>query len=193
MPTRWPRNTPGVIRLDGSPMVRHAQLDPTREQATMDDGFELQTTDNKGEGVFATRSFQLGETVLVGRIDRELDHNHPHASQISKERFVLHGGLIPKVNHSCEPNCGIRPNTSGAHDLVARESIGLGEEITFDYAMRNYSVEYFPNHCRCGSRHCRDRITGWKDLPAQRKVDYHGFVAPYLIGIDIATTVTLVR
>jgi hypothetical protein len=62
----------------------------------MDDGFELQTTDNKGEGVFATRSFQLGETVLVGRIDRELDHNHPHASQISMERFVLHGGLIPR-------------------------------------------------------------------------------------------------
>jgi hypothetical protein len=27
-------------------------------------------------------------------------------------------------------------------------------------------------------------ITGWKDLPAQRKVDYHGFVAPYLISID---------
>jgi hypothetical protein len=150
----------------------------------MDDGFELRMTDNRGEGVFAARSFQLGETVLVGRIDRELDHNHPHASQIGEDHFVLHGGLIPKVNHSCEPNCGIRPNASGAHDLVARKPITLGEEITFDYAMRNYSVEYFPDHCRCGSCHCRDHITGWKDLPAQRKVDYHGFVAPYLIGID---------
>jgi hypothetical protein len=26
--------------------------------------------------------------------------------------------------------------------------------------------------------------SGWKDLPTQRKVDYHGFVAPYLISID---------
>jgi hypothetical protein len=150
----------------------------------MDDGFELRMTGNRGEGVFATRSFEVGETVLVGRIDRELDHNHPHASQIGEGRFVLHGGFIPKVNHSCESNCGIRPNASDAHDLVARKPIILGEEITFDYAMRNYSVEYFPAHCRCGSCHCRDHITGWKDLPAQRKVDYRGFVAPYLISID---------
>jgi uncharacterized protein len=150
----------------------------------MDDGLELRRTDHKGEGVFATRFFQLGETVMVGRIDYELDYNHPHASQIGEQRFVLHGGLIPKVNHSCEPNCGIRPNASGSHDLVARKPIAPDGEITFDYAMRNYSVEYFPDHCRCGSLNCRDRITGWKDLTAQRKADYHGFVAPYLISID---------
>jgi uncharacterized protein len=60
----------------------------------MDDGSELQMTGNRGEGVFATRSFQLGETVLGGRIDRELDHNHPHASQIGEDRFVLHGGRL---------------------------------------------------------------------------------------------------
>ncbi|MGH3833418.1 MAG: SET domain-containing protein-lysine N-methyltransferase [Pseudonocardiaceae bacterium] len=150
----------------------------------MNKGFELRTTDDCGEGVFASRFFQLGETVMVGHIDRELEHNGPHASQISEERFVLHGGLISKVNHSCEPNCGIRPNASGAHDLITRTTISPGEEITFDYAMRNYSVEYFPSHCRCGARRCRDRISGWKDLPTQRKVDYQGFVAPYLIDID---------
>lgn len=108
---------------------------------------------------------------------------------------MLHGGFIPKVNHSCEPNCGIRPNASGAHDLIARKTIAPGEEITFDYAMRNYSVEFFPSHCRCGSRQCRDRITGWKDLPAQRKVDYRGFVAPYLLDIDrrLSNHVTLAK
>jgi hypothetical protein len=88
------------------------------------------------------------------------------------------------VNDSCESNCGIRPNASGAHNLVARKPITPGEEITFDYAMRDYSVEYFPDHCRFGSCHCRDHITGWKNLPAQRKVDYHDFVAPYLISTD---------
>jgi hypothetical protein len=157
------------------------------------DGFDLRTTADTGEGIFATRSFRHGETVMVGRIDRELDHNHPHASQVSEHRFVLHGGLVPKVNHSCEPNCGIRLNSSGAHDLIARQPITPGQEITFDYAMRNYTVEHFPTHCRCGSRRCRDRITGWKDLPAQRKADYHGFVAPYLIDIDnrrVTTTST---
>ncbi|MET7784576.1 SET domain-containing protein [Streptomyces sp. NPDC005388] len=161
-------------------------LIPQREQATMDNGIELRGTQEKGEGVFATQPFQVDETVMVGVIDRELDRNHSHASQVSAERFVLHDGLVPKVNHSCEPNCGIRLNASGAHDYVARASIAVGDEITFDYAMRNYSVDHFAAHCRCGSRRCRGRITGWRDLPAERKADYHGFVAPYLIEIDQA-------
>lgn len=146
--------------------------------------FELRRAQDKGEGVFAIRSFQMGEIVIVGVVDHEVDRNHSHASQVSEERFVVHGGLVPKVNHSCDPNCGIRLNSSGAHDFVARKPIAAGQEITFDYAMRNYSVEYFAAHCRCGSHRCRDRITGWKDLPSQRKADYDGFVAPYLTDID---------
>ncbi|MEO7195720.1 MAG: SET domain-containing protein-lysine N-methyltransferase [Pseudonocardiaceae bacterium] len=154
------------------------------ETLQMTVGYELRGTDDKGEGIFATRSFQIGETVMVGVIDREVDCNHSHASQVSKERFVIHGGLIPKVNHSCDPNCGILLNASGAHNILARKSIVAGQEITFDYAMRNYTVEYFPASCRCGTPFCRDRITGWKNLPTQRKENYHGFVAPYLIDID---------
>ena len=150
----------------------------------MSGGYELQRTDAKGEGVFATRSFQVGETVMVGVIEAELDHNHSHASQLSEKRFVLHGGLITKVNHSCEPNCGIHLNASGAHDFVARQPITASQEITFNYAMRNYTVEHFAAHCQCGSPRCRDRITGWKDLPSERKADYRGFVAPYLTDID---------
>lgn len=156
----------------------------------MDDGCELRGTDDKGEGVFATRSFRTGETVIVGRIDRELNQNHSHASQVSENRFVLHAGIIPQVNHSCDPNCGIRPNSSGAHDLIARNPIAAGDEINFDYAMRNYSVEHFPVHCRCESRLCRGNITGWKELTAQRKADYHGFAAPYLIEMDQRVTAT---
>ena len=64
---------------------------------------------------------------------------------------MLQGGLIAKVNHSCEPNCGIHLNASGAHDFVARQPITAGQEITFDYAMRNYTVEHFAAHCQCGS------------------------------------------
>lgn len=150
----------------------------------MDDGYELHSTAGKGEGVFATRSFHIGETVMIGVIDRELDANHSHASQVSAHRWVLHGGLVTKLNHSCDPNCGIRLNASGAHDYIAREPIVAGQEITFDYAMRNYTIEYFLTPCRCGSRHCRGRITGWKDLPAHRKAAYHGFVAPYLTDLD---------
>lgn len=46
------------------------------------------------------------------------------------------------------------------------------------------TLSCFAARCRCGARHCRGRITGWRDLPTRRKADYHGFVAPYLIEID---------
>ena len=45
----------------------------------MKDGFELRNVDGKGEGIFATRSFQAGETVMVGRIDKIWGEEHSHA------------------------------------------------------------------------------------------------------------------
>jgi hypothetical protein len=147
-------------------------------------GYELRTTKRKGDGVFATRPFQVGETVVVGTIARRLSSNTRNASQVSLNEFVLLGGLGSKVNHSCDPNCGVRVNESGAYDLIALRDFATAEEITFDYAMRNYSVEHFPIRCLCGSQICRGSITGWKDLPLARKEAYRGFVAPYLLELD---------
>ena len=55
---------------------------------------------------------------MVGVIKEALNGNHSHASQIGENEYVLHAGLITKVNHSCDPNCGIRVNETGAHDFV---------------------------------------------------------------------------
>lgn len=148
------------------------------------EGFELRSTTGKGEGVFATRSFRVGEIVMVGVIEQVLDGNHSHASQIGKDTYIFHGGLVPKVNHSCSPSCGIQVNETGAHDFVAIREITPGEEITFDYAMRNYSIDHFNCLCQCGSDNCRTYITGWKDLPEETKKQYTGFVAPYLLEMD---------
>lgn len=151
----------------------------------MKDGFELRGTEGRGEGIFATRSFKAREIVMVGIIEKVLDGNHSHASQIGENTYVLHAGSISKVNHSCDPNCGISVNETGAHDFVAMRDIVVNEEITFDYAMRNYGVNYFPKQCICGSKICRGKITGWKDLPDERKKIYEGFVAPYLLELDV--------
>lgn len=145
---------------------------------------ELRSTPGKGEGVFATKSFKSGDTVMVGVIEKTLTENHSHASQISEHDYVFHAGLISKVNHSCNPDCGIRPNSTGAHDFIAMRDIQIDEEITFDYAMRNYGVDYFPQQCKCGSPNCRGKITGWKDLNLLQKKAYDGFVAPYLLELD---------
>jgi len=150
----------------------------------MKTGFELRETSEKGEGVFATRSFKAGEIVMVGIIEKVLKENNSHASQVGENEYVLHAGLVCKVNHSCDPNCGIRVNETGAHDFVAIRDIIVNEETTFDYAMRNYGVDYFPKQCMCGSKRCRGKITGWKDLPDKKKKEYEGFVAPYLLALD---------
>ena len=150
----------------------------------MEDGYKLKITVGKGEGVFATRLLKACETVMVGVIEKVLDGNYSHASQIGENKYVLHAGSISKVNHSCDPNCGISVNETGAHDFVARRDIIVNEEITFDYAMRNYGVNYFPKQCMCGSKRCRGKITGWKDLPDEQKKIYEGFIAPYLLELD---------
>ena len=153
------------------------------------DGLELATelrscAGGKGEGVFATSHFEVGETVMDGVVGEPVDRNDVHANQVSPTQWVREGGVHEKLNHSCDPSCGVRVNASGRVDYVARRRIDVGDEITFDYAMRNYVVEHVPARCLCGSTECRGTITGWRDLPAERKAAYRGFVAPYLLELD---------
>ena len=81
---------------------------------------------------------------------------------------------------------GSRPTGSvgSCTDLVSRQPIGAGQELTFDYAMRNFTIDHFPAVCQCGAARCRGSVTGWKDVPAARKADYGELVAPYLRTMD---------
>ncbi len=145
---------------------------------------ELRDSSEKGEGIFALNFFNVGEIVMVGKIESLLNENHSHASQIGENKHVLHAGLITKVNHSCNPNCGIRVNETGAHDFVAIKTININDEINFDYAMRNYIIDFFPKKCMCGSNECRGEITGWKNLNISKKQEYENYAAPYLLELD---------
>ena len=140
--------------------ILYNQLLSFNRDCIMKDGFELRKSSGKGEGIYATQSFTMGDIVMVGVIKEMLNGNHSHASQVGENKFVLHDGLITKVNHACDPNCGIRVNETGGHNFVAITKISVNEEITFDYAMRNYRIDYFPKACMCGSKTCRGRITG---------------------------------
>jgi len=130
--------------------------------------------------VIATRPFAAGETVMVGFLVGALIANDSHATQVGPDSWARHGGLGPMVNHSCDPNCGVRLNDAQAFDFVARQPISAAQELTFDYAMRNFTIDHFPAVCLCGTARCRGSVTGWKDLPAARKADYGELVAPYL-------------
>jgi uncharacterized protein YbdZ (MbtH family) len=182
-PTGWSRVGKEGTKEECSAYVDKVWTD-MRPRSLRESSVELRTTAEKGEGVFATRWFDAGETVIVGVIERRLDRNNSHAIQIGPDEFVEVRGLRARVNHSCNPNCGIRVNGSGAPDVVARERIAPGTEITYDYAMENYVVEHFAAPCCCGEKGCRGTVTGWRDLPAETKAAYRGFVSPYLLDMD---------
>lgn len=147
-------------------------------------GYERRSAAGKGYGVFATKAFALGETVLEGSPMREALANDAHAFQVGHHQFGHEQGLGSVVNHSCDPNCGICLREDDVFDLVCRRPLASGEEITFDYAMRNYVIEFFPPYCLCGSDLCRVVVTGWRDLSVGRKAAYRGSVAPYLLELD---------
>jgi hypothetical protein len=147
-------------------------------------GYERRCSADKGDGVFAIRRFAEGELVIRGVIARRSTRNDSHAVEVSAGEFVHEGGLSPIVNHSCDPNCGVRRNRHGALDLIARRSILRNDEITIDYAMHSYVIEHFPERCLCGTKACRGRVTGWRDLPEARRAAYAGYVAPSLLERD---------
>lgn len=67
------------------------------------------------------------------------------------------------VNHSCNPNCGIKPNQFEGYHLVSMKNMQKGEEITFDYSMTEWISIAVPN-CQCGESMCRKEIKGGKFL-----------------------------
>lgn len=141
-------------------------------------------TAETGLGVFAARSFEVGEVVLKGATVNPASGNSSHAVQIGPNEFGHEEGVGSLVNHSCDPNCSIRPSGEEICDLVARRMIRRGEQITIDYATRNFVIEFFPPWCRCGSPLCRGQITGWKDLSPERREAYGRGVAPYLFEME---------
>lgn len=137
----------------------------------------------KGQGIVAISVFGEGELVIPGIVVSKAPRNDKYAFQIGPDEFAYEGALKDLVNHSCEPNCGVRRNVSGGLDLIARRAILPDEEITVDYAMHSYVVEYFPERCLCGSPLCRKEVTGWRDLPDIRKAAYAGYIAPFLCDL----------
>jgi hypothetical protein len=187
LPQVRPSEPPHAAAPRGSTaLVEH---EPSVTRTHEEEGVVLRpAAGGKGDAVLATQSFAAGDTVMVGFLSGPLTANDSHATQVGPNRWARHGGLGPKVNHSCDPNCGVRLNEMQAYDFVARRPIQVGQELTFDYAMRNFTIDHFPSTCLCGAEQCRGSVTGWKDLPAARKADYGTLVAPYLRAMDAELT-----
>ena len=87
-----------------------------------------------------------------------------YALQIGPDLYIgASGGLDDFINHSCEPNAGLRIEGTTV-DLHAIRDIAAGEEILFDYST-TLDEDDFTMSCQCGAPSCRETIGDGKYLP----------------------------
>jgi uncharacterized protein len=155
-----------------SSFVQAGEQDSVKERYSTET-FYLDTCD-VGFGVFANRAIAPGETILrFGGpiIDfAETKRRGPKecmAVQIGPNRYYDTQPPGVFVNHSCDPNAGIRDDQR----LVALRAIGRGEEIRFDYST-TMEEQSFTMRCLCGEPECRGVVGDFSLLPEAVKARY---------------------
>ena len=143
----------------------------------------VKRTRKLGRGVFAKEAIRRGEVIASfdgpifdGDFDAWTDDLRNHAIQIGREKWRDSKGIARLVNHSCDPNCGIKRLTS----IVAMRDIAAGEQITWDYEMTEKS-SWWRMRCRCGSERCRKRIGSYSNLPHSIRQKYRGYISRWLL------------
>jgi hypothetical protein len=143
----------------------------------------------EGRGLFARGAIAAGEIVAVkggavmdaAAFALVRDQVSPAEIQIEDDLYIAPRTAaeveanILCLNHSCDPNVGVR----GQITFVAMRAIPAGAELTIDYAM----IDGDPDErmdCACGAPGCRRLVTGddWRRPELQRR--YAGYFSRYL-------------
>ena len=142
---------------------------------------------NMGVGVFAGRDFRQGE-VIVSSTGNVVRFQLEHSIQVGWTRHLDADPPARYLNHSCQPNVGARTNPEGLADFVALRNIQQGEEITFDYAMTEYThyprsdkSQDFDLTCLCEQPRCRGRLGYYAEITDELKAKYKGYFLDYLL------------
>ena len=146
----------------------------------------IRELDGTGRAAFTERALPRGTVVAtfggtasdfagLGRFDAD---RVSRSIQIDDDRFLVGSRTAEPgdfLNHSCEPNCGMR----NATQVATMRDVEAGEELTFDYAMTD-TAPYDEFTCGCRTRRCRGsvRADDWK-IPELRE-RYDGWFAPHV-------------
>lgn len=139
-----------------------------------------------GKGLFANRDFKKGETVFIfkGEVvdwqvkDEKTSLYGPNWVGIGKNKWmdVIAPGVY--INHSCNPNCGIK----GKVHVKALKNISKGSEVTIDYSITEMDKMWHMN-CNCGSKNCRKIIRSIQFLPKKTYLKYNPYIPTYFMQI----------
>jgi SET domain-containing protein len=144
-----------------------------------------------GRGLFAARPFAADETIIkiAGRV---VDYRvlwerggrfAANCLRFGPETYLDPGDSLGRyVNHSCEPNAGIR-KANNQLLLFAAKRIRPRQEILIDYSTTIGDDDIWTMRCRCGARMCRRVIKRFGTLPVAVRRSYlrDGLVPRYII------------
>jgi SET domain-containing protein len=149
---------------------------------------EVRTSPIHGVGVFATRSYGIGERILpiddsrVVTEDAPLDPakgEYDHHQDYLGTHDVLMQEPERYINHCCEPNVYVKA-FDGVRWVVAYRKIEAGDEIAYDYCINSYGDEEWA--CECGHLRCRKvHNTDFFKLPEGKLVEYFPLLDDWFI------------
>src|SRR3989338_3663068 len=122
-----------------------------------------------GKGIFALKNIKKGETIFIikGKKINFLINNKKQAEiagfnwiGFGKNEWIDPTNYGLYLNNSCNPNSAIK----GRVVVIAIRNIKKGEEITFDYSLKEADI-FWHIKCHCGSRNCRKTIKSIQFLP----------------------------
>lgn len=142
-----------------------------------------------GKAVFAATHFPFGTRIVEFTGERVHKSLLPRSVEGVTDRFVQidedywmgpSGGVDDLINHSCNPNAGLRFLDGGVF-LHALRDIEPGEEITWDYSTTLHASQW-RMQCKCGAPNCRSAVGDFEELPQGLRDEYRamGLVPPYL-------------
>lgn len=151
----------------------------------------------KGRGVF-TRTDIAANTPIIrftGPIVTGAELPHPsepvfeHFTQIDTDLYMGPSGSFDDIiNHSCDPNCGLKETAEGLVCIAIRD-IENGEELSWDYSTLQNSG-WWSMTCQCHSPHCRGLIGDFRDLPVHTQEKYINLgIVPQFIADEFEQSV----
>ena len=128
-----------------------------------------------GRGCFASTAIRAGKRIIeyTGRRISLGEANERYWERPStyllglNDGTVIDGlGIASFINHSCDPNCRVEED-DGRVWVWSLYDIAAGEELTFDYKLRNSGIVDMP--CHCGARHCRGTMFSAEEVKKRER------------------------
>lgn len=148
----------------------------------MTDKIYVAETGRMGKGVFAAKDFEPEEPILY--IEGEVvetdtlwecaEDVQDHWFPFDHNRYVFPQAPWTFLNHSCEPNAGIKNNRL----IIAIRSIRKGDQVFIDYAMN--SNDDWTMECHCCSDRCRKIVGNFDLLDDATKELYLDYVCDFI-------------